>query len=403
MSNRTALLEQAHGDLAAYAVALSRGFKLPPHVRLLVSTLEAVERGELDRVLICMPPRHGKSETTSQLFPAWCLGRRPDRKIMATSYGSDLATGFGRAVRNFCRGRLHRQIFPDCQIAEDSDAVRRFSTTMGGEYVAVGRVGTLTGRGGNIIIIDDPIRDDADARNPDFLKRLHEWYSETLYPRLEPGGAIVLVSTRWNTDDLAGHLLKEHASEAWKVVSLPALAEPNDPLGRPEGAALWPGRFPLKELARRREAVGTYAWLAQYQQRPAAASGNIFKKEWWQSYRDPPKCSRVILSLDTAFKAKESADYSVIEVWGVSENAYYLLHVWRARVEFPELQKQVVHFAELWRPTSLLIEDAASGQSLIQSLKTSTRLPVLPIKPLGDKVARASSVSPLVEIAERLR
>ncbi len=310
---------------------------------------------------------------------------------------TDLATGFGRRVRNFCRERLHRQIFPECVIADDSDAIRRFSTTADGEYVAVGRVGTLTGRGGDLIIVDDPIRDDADARNPDFLKKLDDWYQETLYSRLEPGGAIVLVTTRWNTEDLAGWLLKEHASDAWKVISLPAIAELNDPLGRPEGAPLWPERFPLRELAHRREAVGTYAWLAQYQQRPAAVSGNIFKKEWWRSYSAPPTCRRVIFSLDTAFKAKESADYSVIEVWGETENGYCLLHVWRERVEFPVLKATIMACAQLWKHNAVLVEDAASGQSLIQALQSETRLPILPVKPLGDKVARASAVSPLVE------
>ena len=177
---------------------------------------------------------------------------------------------------------------------------------------------------------------------------------------------------------------------------MPAIAEEADAWRR-EGEPLWPERFPLETLGRIREAIGGAAWQALYQQRPSAAEGTIFKREWWRTYRDQPRCSRVVFSMDTAFKAGEANDYSVVAIIGQTETGYHLLHLWRARAEFPELKRQAIALAEIWKPHAVLIEDAASGQSLIQSLKAETRLPVLPVKPLGDKQSRAAAVTPLIE------
>ena len=372
------------------------GFALPPHLKILVETLEAVERGELDRVILTIPPRHGKSLITSQLFPAWFLGRNPTKSIIASSYGQELASDFGRRVRGFTRERLHRSIFPDCVIADDSDSVSRFHTTAGGAYYAVGAGGPITGRGADLLLIDDPIKSREDADSPAFRRALESWYESVAYPRLEPGGAIVLIQTRWHEDDLAGWLIKEHASEGWKVISMPAIAE-TDGGWRIEGDALWPGRYPLETLARIREAVGTAAWISLYQQRPAPEEGAIFKRDWFKQYGGPLEVTRTIFSLDTAFKAGQSNDYSVITIISVAKTGFHIRLVSRGRWEFPELKAQVVALADIWRPTAVLVEDAASGQSLIQALKAETRLPILPVKPQGDKVSRAHAVSPLVE------
>jgi predicted phage terminase large subunit-like protein len=247
-----------------------------------------------------------------------------------------------------------------------------------------------------LLLIDDPIKSREDASSAAFRRSLQGWYESVAYPRLEPGGAIVLIQTRWHEADLAGWLLKEHASEGWTVINFPAVAEADEDW-RKEGSALWPERFPLKTLARIRKAIGTSAWAALYQQRPAPEEGAIFKKDWFLPYGGPIECTRTIFSLDCAFKTGQSNDSSVIAVVSEAKTGFHIRLVSRGRWEFPELKRQAVALAEIWRPHAVLIEDAASGQSLVQALKAETRLPILPVKPQGDKVPRAHAVSPLVE------
>lgn len=390
-------LALAREDLAAYGKVMWPRLELAPHAKCIIDELERVEAALHDRVQILPPPRHSKSLLASQIFPAWYLGRHPDRSIICASYGQELASDFGRQVRNFVADPLHRNIFPNCIISDDSAAIHRFALTAGGNYYAVGAGGPITGRGADLLLIDDPIKSREQAYSAAERRSLQQWYESVAYTRLQPGGAIVLIQTRWHTDDLCGWLLKEHAREGWKVVSLPALAEVDDLLGRKEGEPLWPERFGLEVLERIREAVGTAAWLSLYQQRPVREEGAIFRKTWWRSYAAPPEPQRLVFTLDTAFKTTQSADYSVIQVWAETASGYYLLHTWRQRAEFPELTRQATALAEIWKPNAVLVEDAASGQSLIQALKAETRLPVLPVRPFGDKVARASAVSPLVE------
>ena len=396
-NKKTEGLSLAREDLAAYALALWPPLELAPHVKCNIDELERVESGLHDRVMEFLPPRHSKSLPSSRIFPAWYLGRHPDRSVIAASYGQELASDFGRQVRNFIADPLHRAIFPECAIADDSAAAHRFNLTAGGAYYAVGAGGPITGRGADLLIIDDPIKSREQAYSATERKSLQQWYESVAYTRLQPNAAIILIQTRWHEDDLAGWLLREHAREGWKVISLPALAELDDPLGRTEGEPLWPERFGLDVLERIRDAIGTSAWLSLYQQRPVREQGGTFHRDWWRSYNQAFECQRIVFSLDTAFKTAQSADYSVVEVWGETAIGYYLLHVWRQRAEFPELTRQATALAEIWRPNAVLVEDAASGQSLIQALKAETRLPVLPVRPFGDKVARASAVSPLVE------
>jgi predicted phage terminase large subunit-like protein len=208
---------------------------------------------------------------------------------------------------------------------------------------------------------------------------------------------MVVIATRWHEADLPGWLLKEHASEGWRVISLPAIAGKDDAFGRSEGEPLWPERFPLDALNRIKEAIGTSAWVSLYQQRPTLEEGAVFKRDASRTYSETPACERVIFSIDTAFKTGEQNDYSVCEVWGQTATGFALLHVLRERLTFPELVTRTQSLAAFWKPHAVLIEDAASGRSLIQSLQSSSRLPILPVKPLGDKQARASSVAPLVE------
>ncbi len=392
------VLALAAQDLAAYAAAVFPQFELAAHARVMVEKLEAVERGEIHRLMLFLPPRHGKSLLATQLFPAWYLGRHSDRSIITATYAQELSDDFGRRVRNLVSDPLHSAIFPNFGISEDSTSMRRFNTTAGGSYFAAGRGGPITGRGADLLIIDDPLKDAEEARSETIRRALHQWYSHVAYTRLQPGGAVALVETRWHEDDLAGWLLREHFDERWDVVSLPAVAETDESFRR-AGEALWPERFPLAVLEQIRSAVGGAAWASLYQQRPAAAEGAIFKREWWQFYQPPLviPVTRTVQSWDTAFKKGAENDFSVCTTWGATESGYFLLSLWRGRVEFPELKRMVGVLANEWKPHAVLIEDTASGQSLVQELKSATPLPVLPVKADSDKVTRAQAITPLIE------
>jgi hypothetical protein len=232
------LLVLASRDLACYSVAQWSPFELGAHHRTIVDKLEAVERGALHRLILLCPPRHGKSLLATQMFPAWYLGRHPDRFVISASYGQELAHDFGRKVRNLVSDPLHEAVFPGCRLAEDSSSMRRFNTTTGGSYYAVGRGGPITGRGAHLLIIDDPLKDREEAQSETIRHGLHEWYSSVAYTRLQPGAAIVLIQTRWHQDDLAGWLLREQAEEGWEVVSFPAIAERDEGFRRRRGAAV---------------------------------------------------------------------------------------------------------------------------------------------------------------------
>ncbi len=403
--NRTELIRKAQSSLAAYATALSPTFQAPPHIQYLISRFEKIERGEQAREAWCLPPRHGKT-TLAEYAIGHYLGRFPNRSAIFVSYGAELSEGSGRRIRALVADPLHQAIFPGCRIAEDSSAVHRFNLTAGGAFYAVGAGGTLTGRGGHLIVVDDLIKGIEEARSSATKRSIFDWYQFVLRTRCEPGAAIIAISTRWAVDDFIG-MLTADASENWKLISLPAICESSgllgkllnrrDVIGRREGEALWPLRFDLAALERIRASIGSQAWAALYQQRPAPEEGAVFRREWWRSFSEPPHYTRLILSLDTAFKANESADYSVIQAWAEAESGYYLLHSWRGRVEFPILRAQVLEFAAQWRPSVILVEDAASGQSLLQALRAESRLPVIGCRPLGDKVARASAITPLIE------
>ena len=373
------LLALAHQDLACYSIAQWPEFERAPHHELIISKLEAIERGEIKRLMIFLPPRHGKSFITSSIFPAWFLGRHPEYHVIFATYGQELSDDFGRRVRNFIADRVHQEIFPNCRLSEDSTSVRRFNTTASGAYFAVGRGGPITGRGANLLLIDDPIKDREEANSETIRRALHEWYASVAYTRLMPGGAIIIIQTRWHEDDLAGWLLREHANEKWDVLSLPAIAEQDESF-RKEGEPLWPEKFPLPDLENIRALTGGRVWASLYQQRPAAAEGVIFKRDWWQFFSPPltVKLDQIVQSWDTAFKKGTENDFSVCTTWGVTSDGYYLLHVWRERVEFPELKRVLTSLAEEWKPNAILVEDRASGQSLIQELKLSTPLPLIP-------------------------
>jgi predicted phage terminase large subunit-like protein len=323
--------DYAFSRLIAYAAYQWPGYKDAAHHRLIARKLEAVERGEITRLMIFMPPRHGKSMLASEFFPAWYMGRNPDQYVVAATYGQDLADDFGRKVKQQIEDAAYQAIFPGVKLLENSRSVRRFhlngedggyehTTKQNGAYYAVGVGGPLTGRGAHLLLIDDPVKDRETADSEIFRRRIRDWYTSTAYTRLMPGGRIIVIQTRWHEDDLSGWLLKEHAHEGWEVLSLPALDE---------GKALWPDQYPVDVLERIKLAVGPRDWSALYQQRPTPETGDYFKREWFQYYDHTPRLLQIYGASDYAITAK-GGDYTVHGVFGVDRNDdIYLLDWWR--------------------------------------------------------------------------
>ena len=395
------------GSLLAYSILQWDGYRPADHHRLLADHLEAVARGEIKRLIVQMPPRHGKSMEASEFFPAWYLGNFPDHQILASTYAQELAGDFGRKVRNLCQSPQHQALFPGFTLSQDSQAACRFHTPERGVYQGVGIGGAATGRGAHLLLIDDPTKSREEAESEIMRKRVKDWYTSVARTRLMPGGAIVIIMTRWHDDDLAGWLSREHAHEGWVVLNLPALAEPGDPLRRVEGDALWPECYPLSELAVIKQSIGARDWSALYQQRPSAMEGAILKRGNWREFKPTETnpsalieslgITRVVQAWDTAFKSGTMNDYSVGVTIGISKTRYYILDVWRDRAEFPDLKRAVVAQATKWNPHAVVIEDAASGQSLIQELKRNTRIPLVMVKADKDKTSRANAISAIHE------
>jgi len=390
--------ELARRSLCEYAQATWPSYQTPPHIQRIAEALERVERGECRRLIICCPPRHGKSMLTSEFFPAWYLGRHPDRYVIHATYAQDLSDDFGRKVRNQCADPQYREIFADARLADDSQSVRRFSLSPGGTYYAVGVGGPVTGRGAHVLLIDDPIKGREEADSETMRRRLKDWYRSVAYTRLMPGGAVVIIETRWHHDDLAGWLLREHEAEGWEVLSLPAIAVDGDPIGRQPGEALWPEQYPAARLAEIREQLGSREWSALYQQDPMPEEGAVFRIDWFRRWRVRPDFPRVIVhSWDTGIKPEQIHDPSVCQTWIGWDRGYALIDQYRRTMAYPDLKRAVVSLAERDHPTVILIEDKGSGQSLGQDLRESTRLPVIMVVPQGSKIFRAQRVSPIVE------
>ncbi len=381
--------------------------------------LDDVDAGRSPRLMLFAPPRHGKSELVSRRFPAFALGRNPDLSIIATSYSGDLSSRNNRDVQRVMDDSVYQEIFPTTRLY--SSHVR--SSSQGsylrnsdvfevvgrrGVYRSAGVCGGITGMGGQILIIDDPVKDALEAESSTYRERVWEWYRSTFYTRLAPGGGLLLIMTRWHEDDLAGRLLSAEKSggDKWNVVKFPAVAE-GDELHRKAGEPLHAERYPLSALKSIKTAVGSRVWSSLYQQRPTAADGAIFKRDLWRYYRAPSTdpaeivrllgITRVIQSWDTAFKAKEGNDYNAGLTFGEAKSGYYLLDCVKRQMEYPELKSVAQSYAAKWCPHSVLVEDTAAGQSLIQELKRDTRLPIVPISVDRDKVSRAHAVTPLLE------
>ena len=371
------------------------------HHKIFGDKLERVARGELKRLIVNMPPRHTKSEFASYLFPAWVMGQKPQTKIIQATHTAELAVGFGRKVKNLLDSDIYRDVFPDIQLARDAKASGRWSTDMGGEYYAVGVGGALAGRGADLCIIDDPVSEQ-DALSPAALDNIYEWYTSGPRQRLQPGGAIIIVMTRWSIRDLTAKVLQKQAeggADQWEVVEFPAIFPDTDNV-------LWPEFWSRDELEGVRASIPVAKWNAQYLQNPTAEEGAIIKREWWNvwDHDDPPVVDYIIQSYDTAFTKSERADYSAITTWGVfhpdegDEAAIILLDAEKGRWEFPELKDAAMRLYEEFEPDMVLIEQKASGTPLTQDLR-KMGIPVSGFTPGrgADKFSRMNACSPVFE------
>lgn len=314
---------KAREGLIAFAEYTFPKYRAASHHHLIAEHLEAVERGEIDRLMITMPPRHGKSELATRRFPAWYLGRNPDKDIISSSYNSDLANDFGRDVRNIMREPACKGVFPDAGLAQDSQAVGRFSTPKGGKYSAAGVGTAVTGRGAHVFIVDDPLKDREEAESERRRETVWNWYTSTAYTRLEKGGAIIVIQTRWHEDDLAGRLLEkeQEGGDKWVHLDLPAITDAGKPL--------WPEKYPIEALRRIRDNIGTRDWSALYQQKPAPDEGALFKREWFRYYTTPPTELNIYAGSDYAV-TNSAGDYTVHIIAGVDpHDNIYILDLWR--------------------------------------------------------------------------
>jgi predicted phage terminase large subunit-like protein len=378
------------------------------HLEVIAAKLTAVREGRIRRLIINLPPRHLKSLMASIAFPAWCLGHDPSAQILCVSYAQDLADKLARDCRGIMMSRWYRQIFPT-RLAPHRQAVQEFITTRQGYRLATSTGGVLTGRGADIILIDDPLKPE-EALSEAQRQAGNEWYDHTLYSRLNDKrhGAIVIIMQRLHEDDLVGHVLGQ---EQWEILSFPGIAENDEEhrietiLGprsftRRRGEALHPDREPLEVLDRIRRTIGEYNFAGQYQQSPAPLGGGLVKAEWFKRYREnerPERFDRIVQSRDTANKATELSDFSVCTTWGVKDKNLFLLAVFRQRLEYPALKRAVREQQSLFAANEVLIEDKASGTQLIQELVTDGFYGVTRYQPTMDKIMRLHAQTALIE------
>ena len=403
--NTRKLRTRAADDFMVFVREMWPNFIHGRHHEKMAKAFERVANGECKRLIINMPPRHTKSEFASYLLPAWFFGKFPGKKVIQTSHTAELAVGFGRKVRNLVDSANYKRIFPALDLQSDSKAAGRWNTNFGGEYFAIGVGGAVTGKGADILIIDDPHSEQEAAMaqtNPEIYDKTYEWYTSGPRQRLQPGGSIVVVMTRWSKKDLTGQVVKaaaQRSGEEWEVIEFPAIL--------PSGKPLWPEFWALKELQALKEELPNAKWQAQYMQQPTSDVSAIVKREWWKVWEHdrPPTYEFVIQSWDTAFLKTERADYSACTTWGVfyqdddrgvNRANIILLNAFKKRMEFPELKQRAQEEFKAWEVDSLIVEAKAAGSPLIFELR-AMGIPVQEFTPSrgNDKIARLNAVSDL--------
>ncbi len=378
------------------------GFISGRHHRIMAEKFEAIANGSLKRLIICMPPRHTKSEFGSFHLPAWFLGQFPGKKVIQASHTAELAVGFGRKVRNLVDTDQYKDIFPELELRSDSKAAGRWDTSNGGSYFAIGIGGAVTGKGADLLIIDDPHDEqEGQSGDPAVFDHAYEWYTSGPRQRLQPGGAIVIIATRWSKRDLIGQVLKASSMrqgvDEWEVIEFPAIM--------PSGNPLWPEFWPIEELEAIKAEIPIHKWEAQYQQNPVSEGAALVKREWWKLWeqKEPPQCQYLIQSWDTAFLKTQRADYSACTTWGVfyhpDDNGnmqanIILLDAHREKMEFPTLKKRALEMYNYWQPDNVLIEAKAAGTPLIFELR-AMGIAVTDFTPSrgNDKIARVNAVA----------
>jgi predicted phage terminase large subunit-like protein len=392
----------AFSRLIAYAAFQWPDYRDAPHHRLIARHLEAVERGEIKRLMITMPPRHGKSMLASEFFPAWYLGRNPDHYVITATYAQELADDFGRKVKNQIEDAAFRTIFPGVGLSGDSKAAKRFHvegtqggiehvTTQRGAFYAVGIGGPLTGRGAHLLLIDDPVKNREEAESEVIRRKTRDWYTSTAYTRLMPGGRIVVIQTRWHEDDLSGWLQAEHGHEDWTILDLPAINDNGEPL--------WPEQYPLEELERIKRALPPRDWSALYQQQPSPETGDYFKREWIHPVDHvPPRESMSIYGASDYAVTSDGGDYTCHVVIGIaSDGRMYLLDLWRERASSDVWVDSFCALVRKWKPIGWAEETgqikSGVGPFLIKRmLETGSYTAREQFPTRGDKAVRAQSM-----------
>ena len=376
------------------------GYLIGPHHRKLAEIFEDIANGKKRRVIVNIAPRHGKSELISYLAPAWFLGRFPQKKVIMASHTADLAVNFGRRVRNLVSSDKYRDIFPQIQLQADSKSASRWGTNFNGEYFAIGVGGALAGRGADLFIIDDPHSEQlAMQGRSDVFEPAWEWFQSGPLQRLMPGGAIIVVMTRWSKLDLTGqiinHMIKNEGTDDWEIVEFPAIL--ND-------EPLWPEFWSLEEMLAKRAGMDIRYWQAQYMQDPTSEEGALIKREWWRVWEKdlPPKCEFIIMALDAAQETNTRADYNALTTWGIFFNEptnnfnIILLNAIKERLEFPELKEMVMEQYKEWNPDSFIIEKKSNGAALCQEMRRMG-VPLSEFTPGKgqDKISRVNAVTDL--------
>ena len=395
--------ERCRNNFMPFVKEMWSAFIAGKHHRDMADAFERVANGTLKRLIINMPPRHTKSEFASYLFPAWFLGKFPEKKIIQTAHTAELAVGFGRKVRNLVNTPDYQAVFPT-KLSTDSKAAGRWNTNKGGDYFAIGVGGAVTGKGADVLIIDDPHSEQEAMQGTSAVyDRVFEWYNSGPRQRLQPGGAIIIVMTRWSKKDLTGQIIdtsnKRDGTNEWEVIEFPALM--------PSGKPLWSEFWSQKELEAIKAELPVSKWEAQYQQNPTSEEGAIIKREYWKIWEDeePPPCDYIIQSWDTAFEKNNRADYSACTTWGIfqhfdskgeSVSNIILLEAIKERVEFPELKELAMQQYKEWEPDTCIVEKKAAGAPLIYEMRRMG-IPISEYTPSkgSDKIARVNAISDL--------
>lgn len=405
-------VQAVQDDLIEFCKHMQSDYIVGKHHRILADMLMAIERGEKDRICVNVPPRHGKTQLVSIMFPAWFLGRHPDKKVMTVSHTTDLAVDFGRKVRNIIADPKYKEVFPEVSLAADSKSAGRWNTSKNGEFYAAGIGSSIAGRGAHLLLIDDP-HSEQDVLNGNFevFERAYNWFAYGARTRLMPQGRVAIIQTRWHMDDLTGRVIRDMAqnekSDQYEVIEFPAILEVEDKkTGKTVEKPLWPEFFDLEALHRTKASMPVFQWNAQYQQKPTAEEAAIIKREWWQMWpkEDPPSCEYIIMSLDAAAETNNRADFTALTTWGVffneEEDAYHiiLLNSIKDRFEFPELKRMAMENYREWEPDAFIVEKKSAGTALYQEMRRMG-LPVqeyTPHRGSGDKMARLNSVADII-------